>query len=38
MRSAPVPHLSRFRRSIDYFNATMAKAFKWNYKGKPLTI
>jgi hypothetical protein len=23
---------------IDYFNATMAKAFKWTYKGKPLTI
>jgi len=21
---------------IDYFNATMAKAFKWTYKGKPL--
>ena len=23
---------------IDYFNATMAKAFKWTYKGKPLTV
>jgi hypothetical protein len=23
---------------IDYFNKTMAKAFKWTYKGKPLTI
>jgi len=23
---------------IAYFNATMAKAFKWTYKGKPLTI
>ena len=23
---------------IDYFNATMAKVFKWTYKGKPLTI
>ena len=22
---------------IDYFNTTMAKAFKWTYKGKPLT-
>jgi DDE superfamily endonuclease len=23
---------------IDYFNDTMAKAFKWTYKGKPLTV
>lgn len=23
---------------INYFNTTMAKAFKWTYKGKPLTI
>jgi len=23
---------------IDYFNRTMAKAFKWTYKGKPLTV
>lgn len=23
---------------IDYFNNTMAKVFKWTYKGKPLTI
>jgi transposase len=23
---------------IAYYNATMAKAFKWTYKGKPLTI
>lgn len=23
---------------IDYFNTTMAKAFKWTYKGKPLTV
>jgi hypothetical protein len=23
---------------IDYFNQTMARAFKWTYKGKPLTI
>ena len=23
---------------IEYFNNTMAKAFKWTYKGKPLTI
>ncbi|MEO1096109.1 MAG: IS630 family transposase, partial [Cyanobacteria bacterium J06638_28] len=22
---------------IDYFNRTMAKPFKWNYTGKPLT-
>jgi putative transposase len=22
---------------IDYFNATMARAFKWTYKGRPLT-
>ena len=22
---------------IDYFNKTMAKPFKWTYKGKPLT-
>ncbi|VFN03428.1 MAG: hypothetical protein BECKG1743D_GA0114223_104723 [Candidatus Kentron sp. G] len=21
---------------IDYFNATMAKPFKWTYQGKPL--
>ena len=23
---------------IDYFNATMAKPFKWTYAGKPLTV
>lgn len=23
---------------IEYFNDTMAKAFKWTYKGKPLTV
>jgi len=23
---------------IDYFNNTMAKAFQWTYKGKPLTV
>jgi len=23
---------------IAYYNATMAKAFKWTYRGKPLTI
>jgi len=23
---------------IDYFNKTMAKPFKWTYKGKVLTI
>jgi hypothetical protein len=23
---------------IEYFNNTMAKAFKWTYKGKPLTV
>ncbi|MEM9216494.1 MAG: IS630 family transposase, partial [Cyanobacteria bacterium P01_F01_bin.150] len=22
---------------VDYFNRTMAKPFKWTYKGKPLT-
>lgn len=22
---------------VDYFNRTMAKPFKWNYTGKPLT-
>jgi hypothetical protein len=22
---------------IEYFNRTMAKPFKWTYKGKPLT-
>jgi hypothetical protein len=23
---------------IEYFNATMAKPFKWTYAGKPLTV
>jgi putative transposase len=23
---------------IDYFNRTMAKPFKWTYKGKVLTV
>ena len=23
---------------IDYFNATLAKPFKWTYTGKPLTV
>jgi hypothetical protein len=23
---------------IVYFNATMAKPFKWTYKGRPLTV
>jgi transposase len=23
---------------IEYFNTTMAKVFRWTYKGKPLTI
>ena len=23
---------------IDYFNKTMAKPFKWTYKGKPLVV
>ena len=27
----------RIRDFIDYFNHTMAKPFKWTYKGKPLT-
>jgi putative transposase len=26
------------RTFIEYYNATMAKAFRWTYKGKPLTI
>jgi transposase len=28
---------SRILEFIDYFNRTMAKPFKWTYKGKPLT-
>ncbi len=27
----------RILEFIDYFNRTMAKPFKWTYKGKPLT-
>jgi putative transposase len=23
---------------IDYFNRTMAKPFKWTYKGRPLQV
>jgi hypothetical protein len=23
---------------VDYFNRTMAKPFKWTYKGKALTV
>jgi hypothetical protein len=23
---------------IEYFNATLAKPFKWTYKGRPLTV
>jgi transposase len=29
---------TQVRGFIDYYNATMAKAFRWTYKGKPLTI
>ena len=29
---------AQVRAFIDYYNATMAKAFKWTYKGKPLTV
>jgi transposase len=29
---------ARLLEFIDYFNRTMAKPFKWTYKGKPLTI
>lgn len=28
---------SRILEFVDYFNHTMAKPFKWTYKGKPLT-
>lgn len=28
----------RIRAFIDYFNQTMAKPFKWTYKGKPLHV
>ena len=27
----------RILKFIDFFNATMAKAFKWTYAGRPLT-
>jgi hypothetical protein len=27
----------RILEFIEYFNRTMAKPFKWTYKGKPLT-
>ena len=34
-----VKHLSdRIRAFIKYFNKTMAKPFKWTYRGRPLTI
>ena len=29
---------AQVRAFIAYYNATMAKAFKWTYKGKPLTV
>jgi transposase len=29
---------AQVRAFIDYYNATMAKAFKWTYKGRPLTV
>ncbi len=28
----------RIRKFIDFFNETMAKPFKWTYKGRPLTV
>ena len=28
----------RILQFIDYFNTTMAKPFKWTYKGKPLQV
>jgi hypothetical protein len=28
---------ARIHEFVDYFNSTMAKPFKWTYKGKPLT-
>jgi DDE superfamily endonuclease len=28
---------ARIHEFVDYFNTTMAKPFKWTYKGKPLT-
>ena len=29
---------SRIMKFIDFFNKTMAKAFKWTYTGRPLTV
>lgn len=29
---------SRIMKFIDFFNQTMAKAFKWTYTGRPLTV
>lgn len=29
---------TNIERFIAYFNATMAKPFRWTYAGKPLTI
>ncbi len=29
---------TRLLAFIDYFNRTMAKPFKWTYKGKVLTV
>jgi putative transposase len=29
---------ARILAFIAYFNATMAKPFKWTYKGRPLTV
>lgn len=28
----------RIKEFIDYFNRTMAKPFKWTYRGRPLTV
>jgi len=29
---------SRILKFIEFFNETMAKPFKWTYKGRPLTV
>ena len=29
---------TRILAFIDYFNATLAKPFKWTYKGRPLQV
>ena len=34
--SSPEDLAAKIERFIDYFNATMAKPFRWTYRGKPL--